>query len=58
MFKKFLSVFQTREGKLEKRINAEIKKYTELYETAKKYSVWNDIKKNEMILDILKSLLD
>lgn len=58
MFKKFLSVFQSKQCRLEKKINDEIAIYTELYETAKKYSVWKDIEEYERILNILKSLKD
>ena len=58
MFKKFLSMFQSKQCQLEKKINAEIVIYTELYETAKKYSVWKDIEEYERILNILKSLKD
>lgn len=58
MFKKFFAMFQTKESKIEKKVQAEIKNYTELYETAKKYNVWTDIEKYERILNILKSLLD
>ena len=51
-------MFQSKQCQLEKKINAEIVIYTELYETAKKYSVWKDIEEYERILNILKSLKD
>lgn len=58
MFKKFISLFQPKQKKIEEKILKEIDYYTRHYETAQKYNLYTDLAEYERILKLLKSLLN